>query len=502
MHPQSNMPHYGREMFTQIGTGALMLHLNFTAQQKETLLIRFVQLGIDLYGVVVNGGTENWSNDGGIAGGRKWPILFAGLVLNNTAMKSIGAKSGNYLYQNGYEPGRCPSDYIHFGEDDQTFYVAQRDVDATHNSQWQPDPRDATRTPYGTSDIGLPEWGIRHSTDLYRSNKWLPTIYRGVAGPPFHGAALAALLTPEGKALWNHNPFFDYTDRYMKVTAPGGEYAGWWHSMSTFTANMWDTYRAQCGPVWPATGGTAPVLAPIGDQQALAGQTLTFTVSATGGSGPLTYSATGLPAGATFAGTTFTWTPTAAQAGSHRVTFTVSDGKAQDSKTVTITVTKPNSPPVLATIGDKSIAENQLLTFTISATDPDGDTITYSAGGLPSGASLTDQTFTWTPTVGQAGRYEVTFTASDGQAQDSQTITITVLSANRPPVLAEIPDQSVAVGQLLSFTLAATDPDGDHLTYSFSPPLSGATLTGPTFTWTPVRQPAPTRSPSRSPTAR
>ncbi len=295
-HPSLNMPDYGREMHTNIGIGALMLHLNFTNAQKETLFIRYVQLGIDLYGVVANGGSWHWFNDGGHAGGRKWPILFAGLALHDTDMESIGAQSGDSLYQTGYGPAHNPPGYVHFGEDDQTFYVASLDVSVTNGPTWNPDSRDAQRIPYSSSDLGLPEWGIRHSSNPELSNKWLPTEYRAVACPPFHGTALAALLTPGGKARWNHDAFFDYTDRYMAFTAPGGEYAGWWRSMSNFTANMWDTYRAQCGPVWPAATGTAPVLASIGNQQATVGQTLTFTVSATGGRGALTYSASGLPA--------------------------------------------------------------------------------------------------------------------------------------------------------------------------------------------------------------
>jgi hypothetical protein len=251
MHPRRNMPDYGREMHTQIGTAALLLHQDFPPEQKETLLIRFVQLGIDLYGVLVNGGRINWENDGGNGGGRKWPILFAGLLLGDKDMQAVGAKSGAYLNTNGHGPMKEPPDYWHFGEDDQTFYVAQRDVDATRHARWKPDARDAQKIPYEESDIGMPEWGIRHATDLYESNKWLPTYYRGVAGPPFHGTALAALLTPGGKALWNHDAYFDYTDRYMKMTAAGGEYAGWWRSMSPYTAAMWDAYRVQCGPVWP-----------------------------------------------------------------------------------------------------------------------------------------------------------------------------------------------------------------------------------------------------------
>ena len=50
-HPVENMENYDRDMCTQEGIGALTLHLNFKYQQKETLLVRFVQLGIDNYGV-------------------------------------------------------------------------------------------------------------------------------------------------------------------------------------------------------------------------------------------------------------------------------------------------------------------------------------------------------------------------------------------------------------------------------------------------------------------
>ena len=384
LRPKLNMPNYGREMHTAIGTGALMLHLDFTDSQKEKLLCEFVQLGIDLYGVATNGGSANWAGEGGHAGGRKWPILFAGLMLNDSAMHSIGAKSGDYLYQNGFGPGKIPQDYIAFGEDDQTFYVAQADVDVTHGPTWKPDSRDAQKTPYTASDLGLPEWGITHSRWPYTSNKWWPTEYRTVAGPPFHGTALAALLMEGAKALWNHNAYFDYTDRYMAVTAGNGEYPGW-RSLSAFTSNMWDAYRAQCGPIWPATGSSGPVLAPITDQQISTGQTLTLIIRGTGPNvADLTYSASGLPEGATFSGQTFTWTPGAAQVGAYRVTFTISDGKYQDSKTITITVTKENSAPVLAAIGNESVNENHI--FTISdGSRTDSKTITIAAAGATKG---------------------------------------------------------------------------------------------------------------------
>ena len=50
------------------------------------------------------------------------------------------------------------------------------------------------------------------------------------------------------------------------------------------------------------------------------------------------------------------------------------------------------------------------------------------------------RTFSWTPTAGQAGSYDVTFTVSDGQLSDSETMTITV-------TVSDIEDRIVHLGQ-------------------------------------------------------
>jgi len=88
-----------------------------------------------------------------------------------------------------------------------------------------------------------------------------------------------------------------------------------------------------------------------------------------------------------------------------------------------------SQPPVLDPIGDKTINEGELLSFTISATDPDGDPLTYSASNLPDGADFdpTTQTFSWTPGYDQAGSYpNVHFEVFDGSSTDSEDITIAV----------------------------------------------------------------------------
>jgi len=231
----------------------------------------------------------------------------------------------------------------------------------------------------------------------------------------------------------------------------------------------------------------APILGSIGNQNVNEGQLLSFTVSGSDADGDtLTYTTDPLPTGATFTGSSFTWIPGLDQAGTYTVTFTVTDGTASDSEDVVITVNNINQAPVLDLIGSQSVDEGQLLSFVISATDPDGDSLTYAADPLPTGATFSESSFTWTPGLDQSGTYTVTFTVTDSNgSSDSEEVTITVNNVNQVPVLDLIGSQSVDEGQLLSFVISATDPDGDSLTYAADPLPTGATFSESSFTWTP-----------------
>ena len=91
-------------------------------------------------------------------------------------------------------------------------------------------------------------------------------------------------------------------------------------------------------------------------------------------------------------------------------------------------VTIASHPPVLAPIGNKVAAESSPITFTVSASDADGDSLTYSATGLPSGAAFDPATraFSWTPGYNQSGSYTVSVQVTDGRSTDYEDITITV----------------------------------------------------------------------------
>ena len=101
-------------------------------------------------------------------------------------------------------------------------------------------------------------------------------------------------------------------------------------------------------------------------------------------------------------------------------------------------------PPVLAAIGNKSVVTNNTLTFEVAATEPvDGDEIALTATGLPAGATFAgatnagtaSSTFTWA-NAGPIGVYNVTFSATDKDGTDEETVVITVGDGSTPVEIA------------------------------------------------------------------
>jgi hypothetical protein len=137
----------------------------------------------------------------------------------------------------------------------------------------------------------------------------------------------------------------------------------------------------------------------------------------------------------------------------------------------------PNRVPVLQPVGDKSVDEGNLLQFAISASDPDGDPLTYSASNLPEGADFAGQTFSWTPDYHQAGIYQhVHFEVSDGELTDSEDITIAVNNVDLVPtaVIDSIkPNPAAIKGQVVSFSGHGYDNDGSIVAYNWNSSIDG-----------------------------
>ncbi len=203
-------------------------------------------------------------------------------------------------------------------------------------------------------------------------------------------------------------------------------------------------------------------------------------------------------------------------AGANSASFTIANAQASDaasysvmisnlvnavtSSTATLTVNAPaNTPPVLAAIGNKTVNESNLLSFTATATDTDlpAQALTFTLDpGSPAGASITSAgAFTWTPhETNGPGVYTVTIRVTDNgspAANDFETISVTVNEVNVPPVLATIGTKFVNEGATLAFTATATDPDRPAQALAFtldSGSPAGATInaTSGAFSWTPA----------------
>ena len=249
--PVENMPWYGREVGRVVGNAALLLCSNFTAQQKEPLLDNLVQVGID-YGGMIRAGHPGWPGFGGHGTGRKFPVVFAGLLLGDAELAHINKsfpKAG-------------------FGEDEQTAYgdswTGAKVVFTGHSAIDEATGigRDYVRGPaWGPYEHTPPStWGPGQKTsEGYRrtstTNGWV-------------SEALVIRLLHAEKA-WDHDPFLDYVDRWMYEkddnfiqtlkAATGGDYNHPWSRQGLawvdddFVTEMWQKYRA--APGMPPTDG-------------------------------------------------------------------------------------------------------------------------------------------------------------------------------------------------------------------------------------------------------
>ena len=241
-----------------------------------------------------------------------------------------------------------------------------------------------------------------------------------------------------------------------------------------------------------------PELTAIGAQSTDEDTTKTLTLAGTDvDEDTLTYSATVASGNvtATVTGTSLSLVPDDDWNGTANITITVSDGNGgTDSESVALTVNSVNDAPELDNIANQTTNEDTAKTITLSGTDPESDTLTYSAS-VSSGnvtASVAGTSLTLTPEDDWNGTASISVTVSDGTDTDSQTFSLNVSSVNDAPVLATVSNQTTNEDTAKTVTLSATDEEDDTLTYSatvnsgsVTATVSGAIVTlTPTDNWT------------------
>ncbi len=163
-----------------------------------------------------------------------------------------------------------------------------------------------------------------------------------------------------------------------------------------------------------------------------------------------------------------TYTPATGYNGPDSFTFKANDGSLDSAPaTVSITVTAVNDAPV-AQAQSVSTAEDTAKVITLAAIDSDGDALSYLVATGPANGTLsavTSNRVTYTPAANYNGPDSFTFQASDGSlTSPAALVSITVTAVNDAPV-AQAQSVTTAEDTAKAITLAATDVEGDPLTY-------------------------------------
>lgn len=224
----------------------------------------------------------------------------------------------------------------------------------------------------------------------------------------------------------------------------------------------------------PPPANRPPVISGTPSPSVAEGQPYSFTPTASDPDGnALSFSILGKPAWAAFdtANGRLSGTPGTGTAGSYpNIRITVSDGSLSATLTAfSITVLPVNRPPTIGGVPATAAREGIAWAFQPSASDPDGNALSFTIANRPGWATFNTGTgrLAGTPPAGSAGSYPgIVISVSDGALSASlPAFTITV-AANRPPVIGGTPATTVNAGQAYSFTPSASDPDGNALSFS------------------------------------
>ena len=173
----------------------------------------------------------------------------------------------------------------------------------------------------------------------------------------------------------------------------------------------------------------------------------------------------------------------------YAVTVSVTDGSLNDNISVTIDVSdlnevRSNKPPAFddGTSTERSVAENTEadanIGSAVSASDDDGDELTYTLGGSDASSFSIDSDDGQLKTKSalnyeSKNSYSVTITVSDGSTTVNISVKINVTDVNEAPVYAgdsviRSVAENTAAGADIGSPVTANDPEGDDLTYTLS----------------------------------
>ncbi len=294
-------------------------------------------------------------------------------------------------------------------------------------------------------------------------------------------------MTSADNTFLSIRPWYTSVANYPEVqnylnggAAPVFNYHRFWAEADIATA--FDSFAFLFPNVSPPASATPTVtVTNPGTQTGTVGtaETLQVQASDTASGKTLTYSATDLPFGLSLNATTGAITGTPTMAGTYLTTLTANDGSGASSVNLSWTISPKGTGNVITVTqpANQAGTVGTAASLQIQATDSAaGQTLTYSAAGLPTGLAISSSTglISGTPTTTTGSPFSVTVTVTDTTgAKGTAAFTWTINPQGTNTVTVTNPgSQTGTVGTAITgLQIKATDSAaGQTLTYSATLP--------------------------------
>ncbi len=251
-------------------------------------------------------------------------------------------------------------------------------------------------------------------------------------------------------------------------------------------------------PRWLAPRNLPPAFTSTPPTVALAGQPWTYAPSAVDPNGDeVLWSLEIAPAGMvldTTAGPVLEWTPTAADTGTHTVSLRARDGRGGATvQTFSLEVTAPgaNHPPAFTSTPVVHVAVGAAYAYHATASDPDGDPLTFALSSAPAWLAIDPVTGWVTADAPELGQHAVVIEVTDpsgASASQSFTLSVGASPEDAGPVITTSPPLTVAPGALYLYYPAASAAAGATLSWSLQGAPTGMNIDASTgkVTWIPT----------------
>lgn len=181
--------------------------------------------------------------------------------------------------------------------------------------------------------------------------------------------------------------------------------------------------------------------------QIAVGSLYSYAPTVTGGDGSaFTYSLSIAPTGMTIDASTgaITWTPVGNQAGSNNVILHVSDGHGDAADQQFTVQVVSHAPVIFGAPTVTTVLAGQTFGYDVNATDPDGDTLSYTLAQAPAGMTINSSTgqLSWLTTNADVGAAPVTIAVSDGTFTVTQSFTVNVVSTAAQAISGRVYEDS------------------------------------------------------------